>query len=389
MTNNRWIADLRPARTMGLVGLVGLAAACGGSGKLTDAGVDAPPGPPRAVVVAGDFEPGNPGALTTLDLTNRTLDMKVGPVMAVGSDPILRHFGSDLLIVNRNDGNNVTILDDQTLTLRQQIGTGPGTNPQDVAVFDDKLYVATFNGTGLVVLTRGSTEITTIDLSADDPDGRPNCNSVYRVDSHIYVSCGLLDDAGQLAPRGPGKVYVLDAATGALKPGLTMTLATRNPIGLFEQVIPGAPHAGDLVIPTVLFNFGEPDDGVGCIERITPGATPVAHGCYVDNADIEGFASRITFQVFSAVSFMWVTTPRAFPRSQLRGYDMGSNTFWEGSVNPDSQLIGDVALCPTGETVVTDTADPGGLRIYNVTEVTTAMMPIGFIPRSPHGLACY
>jgi hypothetical protein len=387
MTNTRSIALRTPTTLVGL-GLVGLTfAACGGGGaEKPDA---RPPGPPRAVVVAGDFEPGNPGALSTLDLTTKTVEMKVGPALAVGSDPILRHIGGELLIVNRNDGNNVTILDDQTLELRQQLGTGAGANPQDVAVVDDKLYVATFGGKGLVVLTRGSTEVTTIDLSADDPDGRPNCSSVYRVGNHLYVACGLLDDAAQLAPRGPGKVYVLDAATGAIKTGLTLTLSTRNPIGLFEEIPPGAPHAGDLVIPTVLFNFGEPDDGVGCIERITPGATPVARGCFIDNALIGGFASRVAVQVTAAVSFMWIMTPREFPTSLLRAYDMGSNSFWEGGVNPASQQIGDLAMCPTGDTVVTDTTDPGGLRLYNVSEVTLSMMPVGFIPRSSHGLACY
>lgn len=391
MTNTRSIAHHRSCRRScrwGLRGLLCLAvAACGD--KTADVMPDAPPGPPRAVVVGGDFEPGNPGALSTLDLTSRTVEMKVGPALAVGSDPILRHFNGELLIVNRNDGNNVTILDDQSLTLKQQLGTGAGSNPQDVAVVDNKLYVATFAGKGLVRLTRGAIEPEEIDLSADDPDGRPNCNSVYRVGAHLYVSCGLLDDAGQLAPRGPGKIYVLDAATGALKPSLTLTLSTRNPFGLFTEVPQGAPNAGDLVIPTVLFAFGTPDDGAGCIERITPGSTPIARGCLVDNADIEGFASRIAFQVTPAVSFLWVMTPREFPMSELRAYDMGTNTFWEGGVNPAAQQIGDVAMCPTGETVVTDRAGAGGLRLYNGSEITDAMLPVGFVPQSSHGLACY
>jgi hypothetical protein len=385
MTNLRWISILAP-------GLLGLAvAACDDNDKLIpDANPpDAPPGPPRAVVVGGNFQPGNPGALSALDLTSRMVQMKVGPDMAVGSDPILRHFDGELFIVNRNDGNNVTILDDQTLALKEQLGTGAGSNPQDVAVVDDRLYVATFGGKGLVMLTRGSIAVTSIDLSADDPDGSPNCNSVYRVDGHIYVSCGLLDDAAQFAPRGPGKIYVVDAATSAVKPALTLTLTTRNPFGLFEQVPPMAPLAGDLVIPTVLFNFGKPDDGVGCIERITPGATPVGRGCFVDNADIKGFASRIGFQVAFAVTFMWVTTPREFPMSELRAFDMGSNSFWEGGVNPAAQLIGDLAMCPTGDAVVTDKAGGGGLRLYNGSEVTNALIPIGFIPESSHGLACY
>src|ERR1044071_3116248 len=70
--------------------------------------------PPGVVIVAGDFRLGNPGILTTLEQATRAVHINVGPAMAVGSDPILRRVGSELLIVNRND-NNVTILDDQTL----------------------------------------------------------------------------------------------------------------------------------------------------------------------------------------------------------------------------------------------------------------------------------
>ena len=51
---------------------------------------------------------------------------------------------------------------------------------------------------------------------ADDPDGEPNCNSVYRVGNRLYVSCELLDPS--FTPRGPGKVYVIDANAGVLRP---------------------------------------------------------------------------------------------------------------------------------------------------------------------------
>src|SRR5439155_23097582 len=137
---------------------------------------------------------------------------------------------------------------------------------------------------------------TVIDLSADDPDGEPNCNSVYAVGSLLYVSCELLDPS--FAPRGPGKVYVVDLATDTLRPELAVTLGHQNPFGLFEQIPDGAPNAGDLVIATV----GDFTPGAGCIERVATGAAPAAAGCVLDNTMIRGYPTRIAFQVDGGVA---------------------------------------------------------------------------------------
>ena len=85
----------------------------------------------------------------------------------------------------------------------------------------NKLYVPTLGTNGVTVLTRGSTVAHQIDLSADDPDGKPDCNSVYLVGTLLYVSCDLLDG---FPPVRPGKVYIVDTATDRVKPGLTVTL---------------------------------------------------------------------------------------------------------------------------------------------------------------------
>ena len=79
------------------------------------------------------------GILSTVDIDK--LDVVQNAVTGVaGNDPYLRQIGSDLLIVNRSTGNNVTILDTKTLALREQLATGAGSNPQDVAVKGNKLH---------------------------------------------------------------------------------------------------------------------------------------------------------------------------------------------------------------------------------------------------------
>lgn len=377
-----------------IVSTLGFAlAACGDQRAQPDAGppVDAPAGPPRAVIVAGDFMAGHPGVLTTLDPATREVKTNVGPALAVGNDPIVRHVGPELFIVNRSDGNNITILDDRTLAFKEQLGTGVGSNPQDVAVLGQRLYVATFDGKGLSVLTRGSTTPTAIDLSADDPDGEPNCNSVYLVGSILYVSCGLLDNANGFAPRGPGKVYVVDTATNTVK--ATLTLGHQNPLGVFEQIPASAPSGGgELLMPTALFPV-PPSTGLptGCVERITTGPTPSAAGCLVDNAELGGYASRIAFQLDPGAEIMWIATPTTYPMANLLAYDLPTSALWAGAINASTQAIGDVAACPSGELVVADTTtNANGLRIYSGSaELTTAALPIGLPPGSTRGLLCY
>jgi YVTN family beta-propeller protein len=261
-----------------------------------------------------------------------------------------------------------------------------GSNPQDVAVRGQKLYVATLGTKGVTVLTRGSTATTVIDLSVDDPDGKPNCNSVYLVGADLYVSCELLDNTQQsLPPRGPGKVYVVDTATDTVK--ATLTLGHANPFGVFEQIPASAPQGGgELLIPTVLFS-----DGSGCVERITTGPTPSAEGCLVDNAELGGYASRIAFQIDKDVAIMWFATPTTYPMSNLLAYDLPTSALWAGAINASTQAIGDVAACPSGELVVADTTmNTNGLRIYSGSaELTTAALPIGLPPGSTRGLLCY
>ncbi|HLL23083.1 MAG TPA: hypothetical protein VK427_13175, partial [Kofleriaceae bacterium] len=262
--------------------------ACGDNTRATapdasgpDATTDAAPGPSRAVVVAGDFvTPGFSGTMASLDIAAKSVDQNVAPAGAIGNDPVLRHIGSELFVVNRAAGNNVTIFDAATLVVKEQLGTGAGSNPQDVAVAGTKLFVPAMGTKGVVVLTRGSTTRDTIDLSALDPDGLPDCVSAIRVGTDIYVACGLLD--GMFIPRGPGKVVVIDAATLGVRATITLTKA--NPFGTFTEL----PNNGGIVIPT--FEFGNAT--ASCLEHVSVGPTAASQGCLVQNADVGGYIVR-------------------------------------------------------------------------------------------------
>lgn len=345
----------------------------------------AAPPEPRAVIAAGNFMPGEAGVLSTLSFAPLAVRTRVAPNGAIGNDPMIRRAGGELLVVNRGDGNNVTILDAATFSVREQLATGAGSNPQDVAAFGDKLFVPAFGTAGVVVLTRGGGARTTIDLSSLDPDGAPNCISAYTVGDEVYVACGLLD--ASFKPRGPGQIAVIDAASNAVK--TTFALANANPLGVLEQ-LPAGVLGGDLVIPTVP-SFT--DSSTGCIERIQAGAAPKANGCVVSNQALGGYAKRLDVQDRSGTPLLWLIVRKfdTVPRSNLQGYDLMTSELWPSPISPPAQILVDLAVCPNGMIVVADqTMADNGLRVYDgITEQTAAALPIGLRPGSSHGLACY
>src|SRR5690606_22670541 len=123
--------------------------------------------------------------------------MNAAPVGAVAGDPVIRKLGDRLYVINRLGANNITILDAKTLALIDQVSAGANTNAQDVAVVgSDTLYAATLNDVGLVKIDIPSGDVTPIDIGTalSEPDGNPDCVSVYAVGTNVYVACGLLDE---------------------------------------------------------------------------------------------------------------------------------------------------------------------------------------------------
>jgi hypothetical protein len=374
--------------------LLTLLVACGDNGKAVNTDPDASGNdtisfPARAVVVAGDFvTPGFSGVMSRLDVGAMTVTQNVAPAGSIGNDPIIRKIGDELFVVNRAGGNNVTIFDANTLTVKEQLATGAGSNPQDVATYAKKLYVPADGTAGVVVLERGSTTIKTISLASLDPDGQPNCVSAIRAGNDIYVACGLLDP-GTFAPRGPGRVAVIDATSDTVR--ATVTLSTANPFGTFTEL----PGTMGIVIPT--FDFLAPT--TRCLERVTPGLSPLANGCLIQHAELGGYVVRSAVQRLGETDMLWMVvnngdfSPPTDERVRLWGYDLTSLTLWTPAITPEAQILSDVAPCPNGEVVVADkTMAANGLRVYDGTstmEKTTMPLPIGLRPQSAPAIVCY
>jgi hypothetical protein len=357
-----------------LCALTSLTAACGG-------GSDDPeiPVQNRAVLVAGDFMEGSPGVMSALDLEIMEMEQRVAPTGAVASDPIIRRFGSELFIVNRAGGNNITILDAITFELVEQLATGPGSNPQDVAVVGNELYVPGYGTSGVIVIERGTGATRQIDLSAlDTADGFPDCVSAFTVGTDVFVACGKLE---AFAATQPGTIAILDTANGdALE---TFDLDNLNPFGTFEQV----PASSDLVIPTVP-DFS--DFSTGCVERINRDGSL---GCTINNQQLGGLVARIDFETTADSVIQWMVVSSFGATGQIgnvQGLDLETDEHIP-AITPADQVIVDLSMCPGNTMVVADaTLDANGLRVYDVdAEITTAPLAAGLKPGSPHGLSCY
>ena len=315
------------------------------------------------ISVSGDYN-GN-GVLTTITVPDMIVTVNAVAGVA-GGDPVVRTHGDLLVILDRFGGDTVTVLD-RELGLVGQVSTGAGSNPQDSAVIGDNLYVAAFDTAGVLVfdLTDLSAGIQdTLSLaSLDAADDVPDCNSIMAVGSRLYVSCQILDRS-TFAPRGPGKVAVLDTTDSTLE--TVLDLSSSNPTAQFAQS-----EDGDLVFSTAPGAiFGGTNDA-GCVERISTGTTPAVENCLSSNAELNAYPRQVLPQgesiIFVNVSGFTssdvrkiaggVVSPMALP-------NLGTN-------------IGNVAACPTGHLVIDDnTTDARGVRIYDAEGVALNAEPV-------------
>ena len=372
--------------------LITILAACGDNAKLTPDGGGGDNGDSggsnaaplyKAVVLGADFSSGT-GIVSRLDLA--TLSMQTNAVAGVAtSDPVVRHFGDKLYVVNRYVGENVTILDAHSLSFVDQISTGASSNPQDVAVVGDKLYVPAMGTTGVVVLKNG--QATTIDLGTllGDPDGKPDCVSAYAVGTKVFVACSLLDQ--NFTPRGPGKLAVIDTTTDH---ATVLTMPDKNPAGFIVKSPDDSVFHGDLLLSLVP-SFDTYT--TGCLLRVpTDGTTAPSCATGVTNMALGGFINGIAVGTDKKLYLSVVVNANFATQSgKLRTFDMNAGTLVPTVMSSMTEQITDLAACPDGEVVAIDsTMNANGVRVFqNGTERTTTPIAIGLPPIFSSGIVCY
>lgn len=337
-------------------------------------------GTARLLVLGTDFS--TTGIASTIDIPS--LEVTQNAIDGVAStDPVVREVGDLLYIINRFGADNLTVIDRDSLSLIEQVSTGNGTNPQDVAVAGGKLYVAALGTAGVLVFSEADLAAgpsSMIDLSSLDPDdGLPNCNTLRVSGARLYVACGILDDNDSfLTPRGVGQIAVIDIAADSLVTSFDMQ--NRNPFGFMQS------FGSELIIATVP-SFA--DLTSGCVEQISTGDSPSSR-CVIDNSDLMGYASSIASLDGSR---LLISVTEAFdgtdfgPLGYLVQYDLAA-AGEPSPMTPSDQRPFDAVECPSGHIAVADAG--GGVRIYDAagTELTDAPLDIGLPPVSK-GLSCW
>jgi DNA-binding beta-propeller fold protein YncE len=357
---------------------------------VVDSSVDAAVPGPRAAVVSGQF--GGGGILSDLDVDSLAVRKDLSPSGGVGSDPVIRRFGDKVYVVNRYGGNSISVFNATTLRFLEQYGTGSGSNPQDVALVGDTMYVVAGPGIVKVKLATGKI-LGSINLATavGDPDGNPDCVTIEKVDNKLYVACGLFDFDVTFAPRGNGKVAIIDtAASDAVS---TVTLPSTNPLNFFVKTPATSVFDGDLLIG---LSPSFSDYSTGCIARVSTGSTPTAKCAEgLDNSEVGGILTHMDISADGKLLWMAVNTNSAdfsVSTGTLEGFDLDTGMLWTMPVSKDTQLITDVAACPDGSVIAVDrTMDAGGFRVFDkdFKERTTTALPFGLPPLFGNNTLCY
>ncbi|HPH65370.1 MAG TPA: hypothetical protein PLF40_06480 [Kofleriaceae bacterium] len=337
---------------------------------------DAAPVNSTALVVAGDFN--MTGTLARINAATNAVEKNLA-AGAVDQDPQARLIGNELFVVNRGK-NNLTVLDAKTLTVKLQISTGAGSNPQDAAVAGNKIYVPAIGTAGVVVVTRGVNTTTTIDLSMLDTDGKPDCNSALVVGTKLFVSCGGLQN---FAPT-IGKVVVIDTATDMRV--ATFDLPNINPFGQLVQTPASSMFAGDVLVSTAP-DFS--DQTKGCVARFSPTAATPTATCAFTNAALGANPSQMAVSADGKSLFL---TPQSFSgAAPLRRIDLTTGMLAAAPLSGAGQVIADVAACPDGRIIAADQkTGASGIRIFTAAgEQTTAPLDIGIKPLGGGALSCF
>jgi hypothetical protein len=295
---------------------------------------------------------------------------------------VIRRLGDELFVVNRfgPTGSNVTVLNAATLEVTHQLSTGTNSNPQDAAVIDDVIYLPALETKGVVMLLRNGSYVL-LDLSALDPDGKPDCNSAYAVDGKLVITCGLLDN---FAATRAAKVVIYDPSSSSM---VTADLAARNPVGFLQPTPKSSVFGGDLLVATADYT----DHTKECLLRINPQTG--ANSCAITNAALNGIANHYESDATTGTLYIAPTyyDENFELRGALRAIDLTSAALAPTAWSPASQAISDLAVCPDGTVITTDsTFGASGVRIFAAgVERTTAPLGIGLPPVPQNGIVCY
>lgn len=355
-------------------------AACGGAGDPggSDPGGGGPAGTggsDRLAFVLGVANDYSSGAFGTVGLERLDAAPNLGPAH---SDAVARRLGGRLFIVDRFGADNLLELDPaNAFAPLGQVGTGEGSNPQDVvALPGGDLLVSRLGTASLVRLASDlSGETGTVDLSgyADD-DGLPEAAAMaVAPDGTVLVSCQRLV---QFAPSDHSVVVAVQV-DGTTTP---RRLAGTNPFTPFVR----DPAADGWLIGVAGSTMAvEAEQG---IERLAPDGS--SQGVVVTEEALGGSVTAFGFAGGAQAGWAIVNVPidpaNFVSHTHLVRFDLGTGLRTASVLAPEAFVLKALAIDDRDRVWVADaTFDDPGVRVFDgVTgdELTAAPLDVGLPP---------
>ena len=167
----------------------------------------------QVLVVTTDYQT---GSYSTIELPSLRV---VKNIQAIHPDAVCRYdpVTQNPYIVSRYGADAVEILDPASMWhVEYEFSAGAGTNPQDIAVVDQRAYIPRYSHKDLLVVDpQTGNQRNLIDLSGyADLDGIPETGWVVAVNDKIYVVLQRLEN---FEPTDYSSLVIIDAETGVVE----------------------------------------------------------------------------------------------------------------------------------------------------------------------------
>jgi len=322
------------------------------------------------IVLHGSF--GSDATVTTVDVEDGETEDVLG---LTGSDWAVAIADGDPWLIGRSDATirRYAGLDFSAPTL--EFSTGAGTNPHDMEVCGDRVFVSRYGLTedlsaggdvAMFDLATGG-PLGRVDLSAYNPhgDGTPEPADMVQVDGTVYVSLERLDQDNGWVADPAGKLVAIDCTTGTIS--ADWDIGANSEIGLSDDAsVIEIRHAAGVS----LF-----DTGAGAADEA------IADADLGENYDslaftLVGDVALIVAEVNWATNEVWCLDMASGDTTLLTSVPQRG---WAANAAPD----GTVWVAWIDHWATPDDVEAGGIAIYDpaaCTEVGSAWMSFASDP---------
>jgi len=307
------------------------------------------------------------GSFSLINFDKGTIEKDKG---VIHSDSVARVYGDLVYVVGRLGADNITIYDPyKGFSVVKQFSVGSGSNPQDVAVYSNKIYVSKMASNDIDIYSSlDYSKIGSIDISKyADKDGFAEPQNLLLYQDKLYLTVLRLDKDNYYAPTDKSYLLVIDPKTDKIEKEIE--LGATNPFA-------GMVESGGRIFIAETGKFGETDGRIE-IYSVRDG---IITQQIIPESELGGDLNNITYsgdKLFSVISDSNFNTI-------LVAYDLASakkSIIYQStgfSLAGISIYNGRLYLCDR-------TKDKPGLRVFSTsdfTQKTTDPIDVGLPPVS-------